>query len=106
MEETAKSVEELNVAAIYNLDKGKRVYCGLMGTSGLEEIDRDTIEIIKADSTLEKESHLAIYVDGNDKQSAHDVARDAERELINRTQRNYSTKVKDSCERVLTDTRY
>ena len=83
MEETAKSVEELNVAAIYNLDKGKHVYCGLMGTSGLGEIDRDTIAIIKADSTLEKESHLAIYVDGNDKQSAHDVARDAERELIN-----------------------
>ena len=82
MEETVESVEKLKVAAIYNLNKGKDIYVGLMGTSGLGEIDRDTNEIMKADSTLEKESHLAIYVDGNDKLSAHDVARDAERVLI------------------------
>ena len=82
MKETAESVEELTSAAISNIDKGKHVYAGLMGTSGLGEIDRDTNEIMKADSTLEKESHLAIYVDGNDKLSAHDVARDAERVLI------------------------
>ena len=82
VEETAESVEKLKAAAIYNLDKGKYVYAGLMGTSGLEEIDRDTLHIIKADSTLEKDSHLAIYVDGHDGQSAHDVARDAERVLI------------------------
>ena len=45
-----------------------------MGTSGLNEINQDTCRMIKADSTLEKDSHLAIYVDGNDGQSAHDVA--------------------------------
>ncbi len=82
MKETAESVEELTSRAISKIDEGKHVYAGLMGTSGLGEIDRDTNEIMKADSTLEKESHLAIYVDGNDKLSAHDVARDAERVLI------------------------
>jgi hypothetical protein len=82
MEETVESVEKLKVAAIYNLNKGKDIYVGLMGTSGLGEIDQDTRRMIKEDSTLEKDSHLAIYVDGNDGQSAHDVARDAERVLI------------------------
>ena len=82
VKETAESVEELTSRAISKIDKGKQVYAGLMGTTGLGEIDRDTNEIIEADSTLEKESHLAIYVDGNDKLSAHDVARDAERVLI------------------------
>ena len=53
-----------------------------MGTSGLEEINQDTCRMIAEDSTLVKDSHLAIYVDGNDGQSAHDVARDAERVLI------------------------
>ena len=83
VKETAESVEELTSRAISKIDEGKHVYAGLMGTSGLGEIDRDTNEIIlEANSTLEKESHLAIYVDGNDKLSAHDVARDAERVLI------------------------
>jgi hypothetical protein len=82
MEEPAESVKKLKDAAIRNLDKGKPVYVGLMGTSGLNEINQDTCRMIKADSTLEKDSHLAIYVDGNDGQSAHDVARDAERVLI------------------------
>jgi len=36
----------------------------------------------KEDSTLVKDYHLAIYVDGSDGQSAHDLARDAERVLI------------------------
>ena len=82
VEETVENVKELKVAAIRNLKKGKPVYVGLMGTSGLNEINQDTCRMIKADSTLEKDSHLAIYVDGNDGQSAHDVARDAERVLI------------------------
>ena len=82
VKETAESVEELTSVAISKIDKGKQVYAGLMGTTGLGEIDRDTNEIMEANSTLEKESHLAIYVDGNDKLSAHDVARDAERVLI------------------------
>ena len=82
VKETAESVEELTSRAISKIDEGKHVYAGLMGTSGLGEIDRDTNEIMEANSTLEKESHLAIYVDGNDKLSAHDVARDAERVLI------------------------
>ena len=34
--------------------------------------------MITEDSTLEKDYHLAIYVDGSDGQSTHDVAQDAE----------------------------
>jgi hypothetical protein len=82
VEELAKNVEELTFAAISNIEKGKPVYAGLTGTSGEEEINQDTLRMINQDSTLEKESHLAIYVDGNNGQSAHDVARDAERVLI------------------------
>ena len=82
VEELAENVEELTSAAISNIEKGKPVYAGLMGTSGEDEIRQDTLRMINQDSTLEKESHLAIYVDGNDKQSAHDVARDAERVLM------------------------
>ena len=68
VEETVKSVKKLKVAAIYILDKGKHVYAGLMGMSGLEEINQDTCRMIKADSTLEQDSHFVIYVDGNDGQ--------------------------------------
>jgi hypothetical protein len=83
VEETAESVEKLEDVANSNLEKGKVLYVGLFGTSGEGEIDRDTDEIIKENSTLEKDFHLAIYVDGTDEESAHDVARDAERVLIN-----------------------
>ena len=82
VEELAENVKELTYVAISNIKKGKPVYAGLTGTSGEEEINQDTLRMINQDSTLEKESHLAIYVDGNDKLSAHDVARDAERVLI------------------------
>ena len=82
VEELAENVKELTSVAISNIKKGKPVYAGLMGTSGEDEIRQDTLRMINQDSTLEKESHLAIYVDGNDKLSAHDVARDAERVLI------------------------
>ena len=82
VEELAENVEELTSAAISNIEKGKPVYAGLMGTSGEKEIRQDTLRMINQDSTLEKESHLAIYVDGNDKQYAHDVARARCRESI------------------------
>ena len=82
VEGLAKNVEELTFAAISNIEKGKPVYAGLTGTSGEEEINQDTLRMINQDSTLEKESHLAIYVDGNDKQYAHDVARARCRESI------------------------
>ena len=84
VEELAENVKELTSVAISNIKKGKPVYAGLMGTSGEKEIRQDTLCMIDQDWTLEKESHLAIYVDGNDEngQSAHDVARDAERVLI------------------------
>ena len=39
--------------------------------------------MINQDSTLKKESHLVIFVDGNNKQSAHEVTQDTERVLIN-----------------------
>jgi hypothetical protein len=82
VEELAENAEELTSAAISNIEKGKPVYAGLMGTSGEDEIRQDTLRMINQDSTLEKESHLAIYVDGNDKQYAHDVARARCRESI------------------------
>jgi len=82
MEETVENVEELNDDANSNLKKGKPVYVGLMGTSGLGEIDQDVVRLQEEDSTLVKDYHLAFYVDGSDGQSAHDVARDAERVLI------------------------
>ena len=61
VEETVDFVEKLKVAAIYILDKGKHVYTGLMGMSGLEEINQDTCCMIKADSTLEQVSHFVIF---------------------------------------------
>jgi len=39
VEETVENVEELKDDANSNLEKGKPVYAGLMGTSGLGEID-------------------------------------------------------------------
>jgi len=82
VKETVKTVQELTDIANEYLNEEFQVYAGLLGTSGLGEIAQDVHRMqVDVDKTLVKITHHVKYVDASDGQSAHDVARDAERVL-------------------------